>query len=170
MWGYTCGTAVTGSTATCAALNQNAGTGWSPVVITVPTGATGGLTINLTNNLSFANGNTVPTSIMIVGQVGGGLGTVRTTTPSPDHSVYPRTRLRGLWRAPRRHGAAAARAARAIVRHRSGGGRNHASADLADVSSRARTCLSPARTRPSRNPWVCTEFSWLRLRLRRQLA
>ena len=43
------------------------------MVITVPTGATGGLTINLTNNLSF-DGNTVPTSLMIVGQFGGGLG------------------------------------------------------------------------------------------------
>src|SRR6266478_9002646 len=46
MWGYSCGAAVTsGSTATCANLNPNApaaiGTtpaGWSPVVITVPTG------------------------------------------------------------------------------------------------------------------------------------
>ncbi len=85
MWGYGCGTAVTGSTATCAALNK-AATGWSPVVITVPTGAAGGLTINLTNSLSFSNGNSVPTSIVIVGQVGGGLGSARTTTPSPDHS------------------------------------------------------------------------------------
>jgi hypothetical protein len=85
MWGYSCGTAVTGSTATCAPLNPNAAGGWSPVVITVPTGVAGGLTINLTNNLSFANSNTVPTSIMIVGQVGGGLGSVRTATPSPDH-------------------------------------------------------------------------------------
>src|SRR5215469_6043339 len=85
MWGYSCGAAVT-SLATCAPLNKNAGgafpatatlpavPGWSPVVITIPTGATGGLTINLTNNLTFANGNTVPTSLMIVGQVGGGLG------------------------------------------------------------------------------------------------
>jgi hypothetical protein len=87
MWGYSCGTVVTGSAATCTALNPNAGTGgWSPVVITIPTGATGGLTINLTNSLSFSNGNSVPTSIMIVGQVGGGLGSVRTTTLSPDHS------------------------------------------------------------------------------------
>ena len=86
MWGYSCGAAVTGSTATCRALNPN-GTGWSPVVITVPTGATGGLTINLTNNLSFANGNTVPTSITIVGQVGGGLGGPPTTTPSPTHAT-----------------------------------------------------------------------------------
>ena len=82
MWGYSCGAAVTGSTATCAPLNPTAGTSWSPVVITVPTGATGGLTINLTNNLSFvptgaATANTVPTSIMIVGQVGGGSGNYR---------------------------------------------------------------------------------------------
>jgi Bacterial Ig domain len=84
MWGYSCGTAVSGSTATCAPLNPASLGGWSPVVITVPTG--GGLTINLTNNLSFLNGNTVPTSIVIVGQIGGGLGTSRTTTPSPDHS------------------------------------------------------------------------------------
>src|SRR6202521_1731204 len=47
------------SSANCAALNKAAGTGWSPFVITVPTGQ--GLTINLTNNLAFLNGNTVPT-------------------------------------------------------------------------------------------------------------
>jgi len=80
MWGYSCGTAVTGSTATCAALNANAVASWSPVVITVPTGQP--LTINLTNSLP------VPTSIVIVGQLGGGLGDTnqRTTTASPDHS------------------------------------------------------------------------------------
>ncbi len=89
MWGYTCGGVVTSSTATCAPLNP--GAAWSPVVITVPTGASGGLTINLTNNLSFANGNTVPTSIMIVGQVGGGLGSSRTTTPSPTHATQSTT-------------------------------------------------------------------------------
>ena len=83
MWGYSCGTAAAGSTATCAKLNPAAS--WSPVMITVPTGQ--GLTINLTNGLSFANGNTVPTSMVIVGQLGGGLGDVtqRTTTPSPVH-------------------------------------------------------------------------------------
>src|SRR5215469_1268653 len=74
MWGYSCGGLVTGSTASCAALNPAvaaaqaavaAGTptaaqtalaaAWSPVVITVPAAATGAtsLTINLTNNLSF---------------------------------------------------------------------------------------------------------------------
>src|SRR5579864_8087856 len=88
MWGYSCGAIVTGSAATCAPLNPGAAGGWSPVVITVPTGT--GLTINLTNNLSFTpagstSANTIPTSIMIVGQVGGGLGGSRTSTPSPEH-------------------------------------------------------------------------------------
>ncbi|MHB8721757.1 MAG: choice-of-anchor D domain-containing protein [Steroidobacteraceae bacterium] len=87
MWGYTCGivAANTAPVATCAAANPAAVAtaatasaaavmnGWSPVIITVPTGQT--LTINLTNSLSFApSGNTVPTSLTIVGQVGGGLG------------------------------------------------------------------------------------------------
>jgi hypothetical protein len=84
MWGYSCGTAVSTSTATCAALNPGAAGAWSPVVITVPTGQA--LTINLTNSLSFTNGNTVPTSITIVGQVGGGLGTP-TSVASPSHST-----------------------------------------------------------------------------------
>src|SRR5882724_50564 len=83
MWGYTCGTAAAGAVGTCAKLNPTA-TGWSPVVITVPTGSP--LTINLTNSLTFANGNTVPTSLVIVGQLGGGLGTTATTTASPDHT------------------------------------------------------------------------------------
>src|SRR6266853_60533 len=94
MWGYSCGTAVSGSTATCTALNKAVAAAaltttplvgvWSPVVITVPTGQT--LQINLTNSLSFLNGNTVPTSVVIVGQLGGGLGTTATTTASPDHT------------------------------------------------------------------------------------
>src|SRR5450631_2005049 len=84
MWGYSCGTPVGGSTATCAK-SIPAAAGWSPVVITVPTGQD--LTINLTNNLSFG-ANSVPTSLVIVGQLGGGLGDVkqRTTTAPPDHS------------------------------------------------------------------------------------
>ena len=62
---------------------------WSPVVITVPSGQ--GLTINLTNALSFTpaaggSANTIPTSILIVGQVGGGLGGTPTTTVSPSHA------------------------------------------------------------------------------------
>jgi len=89
MWGYMCGTAVAGSTATCAPLNPTAAAlgNWSPVVITVPTGATGGLQINLTNNLPVAPGATsgVPTSLFILGQVGGGLGNSATKVPSPAH-------------------------------------------------------------------------------------
>jgi len=100
MWGYFC-TALPStvtSTATCAALNPasvstTAGvpSTWSPVVITVPAGQD--LVINLTNSLSFtptgaATANTVPTSFVIVGQLGGGLGdaTQRTVTTSPDHT------------------------------------------------------------------------------------
>jgi len=104
MWGYFCGTAVTGSTATCGPLNPSSAGNptavppvpatWSPVLITIPYSATGtNLTINLTNNLSFTptgstTPNNIPTSIVIVGQVGGGLGNLaqRTTTASPDHS------------------------------------------------------------------------------------
>jgi len=100
MWGYSCGAIVTGSTTSCAALNPNAPAattttlaGWSPVVITVPYLSTGtSLTINLTNSLTF-NGNNIPTSLVIVGQLGGGLGTVgagctagTTCTTSPDHT------------------------------------------------------------------------------------
>jgi hypothetical protein len=108
MWGYNCGALASASTATCAALNPKAVTtaasatagavmnAWSPVVITVPATSTGAtsLTINLTNSLSFtpttptgSTANTIPTSIVIVGQVGGGLGSARTTTPSPSHAT-----------------------------------------------------------------------------------
>ena len=81
MWGYSCAgaTVITGSTATCALLNPAAVgatvtlnctatvlPAWSPVVITVPSGQ--GLTINLTNGLTFLSGNSVPTSLAIMGQ------------------------------------------------------------------------------------------------------
>ena len=83
MWGYSCLPATsTSSPATCAKLNPSAA-GWSPVVITVATGQD--LTINLTNNLSFANGNNIPTSLTIVGQMGGGLGGGGTYVASPVH-------------------------------------------------------------------------------------
>ena len=104
MWGYSCnGVAGAAPAPTCAALNPVARQGlpantssagiWSPVVITVPYVSTGTtLTINLTNNLTF-NGTNIPTSLVIVGQLGGGLGAVgagctsgTTCTPSPDHS------------------------------------------------------------------------------------
>jgi hypothetical protein len=100
MWGYACdATQVAGSLASCAALNPAAaGLGfWSPVLITVPTGQD--LQINLTNNLSFgATPNNIPTSLVIVGQLGGGLGVVGSTcggsaatggstcSASPDHT------------------------------------------------------------------------------------
>src|SRR6516165_2228032 len=98
MWGYSCGAAVTaGSTATCAALNPAAGLSpgtWSPVLITVPTGQS--LQINLTNNLSFTpqgstTPNNIPTSLVIVGQLGGGLGDSATTAPSPNHGPQSTT-------------------------------------------------------------------------------
>src|SRR5438445_5239848 len=89
MWGYSCGLAVSGATATCLPLNPAAAAvvgGWSPVVITVPYVATGtSLTINLTNNLTFG-ANSVPTSLLIVGQLDTGLGTSATSTASPDHT------------------------------------------------------------------------------------
>src|SRR6266478_8859089 len=89
MWGYTCGAAVL--PATCTALNKAVAAQttpttpvtWSPVVITVPTGTD--LNINLMNSLTFAGGN-IPTSLVIVGQLGGGLGTTARTAASPDHS------------------------------------------------------------------------------------
>src|SRR6266576_5167476 len=86
MWGYTCSAAAV-APATCAASNPNAAGGWSPVVITVPPGP---LTINLTNNLP---GVVPETSLMIVGQLGGGLGdiTQRTTTASPAHGAQSAT-------------------------------------------------------------------------------
>src|SRR6267378_3463850 len=95
MWGYTCDAASV-TAGTCVAANPNAGTNWSPVVITVPyTESAPGvsntiLTISLTNNLSFTAGtgtNTVPTSLVIVGQLGGGLGAAPVTTPSPPHAA-----------------------------------------------------------------------------------
>src|SRR4051812_22227733 len=85
MWGYSCGAAAPSSTASCARLNPS-GSGWSPVVITVPSSASGGLQINLTNNLTFS-GNALPTSLTIVGLVGGGLGTPGASDASPTHAA-----------------------------------------------------------------------------------
>src|ERR1700693_6025461 len=96
MWGTPCGvvTKVPGTLPTsCAPLNANAGANWSPVLITVPyTESAPGvsstsLTISLTNKLSFgATPNNIATSIVIDGQLGGGLGTPGSFTPSPDHT------------------------------------------------------------------------------------
>jgi hypothetical protein len=112
--GYTAAPSVTIAAPTSGtAATATAGPAWSPVVITVPIGASGGLQINLTNNLTFtpsgaATPNNIPTSIMIVGQVGGGLGNVaqRTTTMSPDHSnaqstyTWPTANLSGTGAPP----------------------------------------------------------------------
>src|SRR6202171_507877 len=99
--GWTGGIPVSGtftlaaSKANCAALNKATTAGvWSPVVITVPTGQD--LTINLTNNLSFTppsiaipnpnSPNNIPTSLVIVGQLGGGLGASATYSASSVHA------------------------------------------------------------------------------------
>src|SRR5438445_3700117 len=81
MWGYSCSAAAV-APAACAALNPNAPAGtWSPVVITVPAGA---LTLSLQNSLPPS----VPeTSLVIVGQLGAGLGTMAHYVPSPTHAT-----------------------------------------------------------------------------------
>src|SRR5438309_11989543 len=76
MWGLTCDTVGPN----CAPLNTS--TGWAPPVITVPAGTN--LTIALTNNLP------VPTSLTILGQLGGGVGTP-VKVPSPTHALTPTT-------------------------------------------------------------------------------
>jgi hypothetical protein len=89
MWGYRCGLEVLNSTAKCAPLNPTAANAglWSPVMITVPTGQD--LQINLTNHLQFGpnvvSANKIPTSIVIVGQIGGGLGDGGKSVASPSH-------------------------------------------------------------------------------------
>ena len=59
------------------------GATWQPPLIRVP--ANTPLTINLVNQLTFT-GADIPTSLVIVGQLGGGLGTDRATMPSPVHA------------------------------------------------------------------------------------
>jgi hypothetical protein len=104
MWGYSC--APTMAPSTCRSLNPNAHS-WSPVVITIPTGQD--LAIELTNNLSFTptgstTPNTVPTSLVIVGQLGGGLGAPPTTTLSPTHAAqsttWPTANVAGVTNVP----------------------------------------------------------------------
>ena len=102
MWGYFCGTPATTNVApvaTCAALNPasvstavGVPSTWSPVVIRVPAGQT--LTINLTNSLSFTPtgatvANPIPTSLTIVGQLGGGLGIPCTATGGATCTTSP---------------------------------------------------------------------------------
>ena len=92
MWGYACGTVSTG--VSCTAANGAAQTvgAWQPPLITVPSGEA--LTITLNNNLSFTAGtgtNMVPTSLVIVGQLGGGLGAAPARMPSPLHAAQGTT-------------------------------------------------------------------------------
>jgi hypothetical protein len=88
MWGYVCG-ASSGTGVTCTAPNgtaQVSGT-WQPPLITVPSSQS--LTITLNNALSFTAGsatNSIPTSLVIVGQLGGGLGQAPVRMPSPTHA------------------------------------------------------------------------------------
>ncbi len=85
--GYITAPTVTITDSTGTGASAAASPAWSPVLITVPYGTTaGGLQINLTNNLSFTGAANIPTSIVIIGQVGGGLGSSHTTAASPDHS------------------------------------------------------------------------------------
>lgn len=93
MWGYNCDNAGAGGVS-CSALNLNASGSWSPIIITVPTGSD--LKIKLSNLLPTPAGATtgIPTSLVIVGQLGGGLGSVgqgctsgTTCLDSPDHSA-----------------------------------------------------------------------------------
>ncbi len=103
MWGWTCVNPVATSTATTgggtcgtlAGVPQVGGAIWQPPLITVPySGSATSLTINLTNSLSFpvgAGANSVPTSLVIVGQLGGGLGTTPTSVASPAHAVQGAT-------------------------------------------------------------------------------
>ncbi len=113
MWGWTCAnnltlsttatTAVTGggTCGTLAGVPQAGGSVWQPPLITVPySGTATSLTITLTNNLSFATSTavppataptTVPTSLVVVGQLGGGLGTTPTLVPSPTHATQGAT-------------------------------------------------------------------------------
>jgi hypothetical protein len=105
MWGWTCGAVTQGTTAgtTCTALTYTTTAGtvaatpqaqsaavttgfaagggaWQPPLIVVPYTSSGGVsTTNLTINLE--NALPVQTSIMILGQVGGGLGAASTTAP-----------------------------------------------------------------------------------------
>ncbi|HKE92973.1 MAG TPA: hypothetical protein VKB34_01590, partial [Povalibacter sp.] len=97
MWGLLCGTlsggtftyapgSVSGSPAAtpCTTLTGGAHDGsWQPPLITVPSG--GSLTITLHNQLNFGTTYHAPTSLVIVGLIGGGLGSAPTRTPSPAH-------------------------------------------------------------------------------------
>jgi len=95
MWGYTCGdvlaTPVPSVGATCTAMNGStqSATTWQPPLIRATAGQS--LTINLVNQLSFSDSTgavsaRIPTSLVIDGQLGGGLGADPQRVPSPEHA------------------------------------------------------------------------------------
>jgi hypothetical protein len=101
MWGLFCGdyatTPVASVNATCTNMGGTAqGATWQPPLIKVAAGQA--LTITLVDGLTFATSadnstgpNSVPISLIIDGQLGGGLGSDRTTSPSPAHATYGTT-------------------------------------------------------------------------------
>src|SRR5438105_2812354 len=90
MWGYGCGDYATPQVpsvnATCTTLTGGSQTGaWQPPLITMSSGQP--LTITLNNKLIFGV-NTVSTSLVIDGQLGGGLGAPPTTSDPIQHPAY----------------------------------------------------------------------------------
>ena len=85
MWGLFCGSSTTvdpnGAPCTTETGTAQDGASWQPPLITVQSGAQ--LDIELHNNLP----GPVPTSLVIVGQLGGGLGTAQTRTPAARHHL-----------------------------------------------------------------------------------
>ena len=89
--------------------------GWSPVVITVPTGQD--LHDQPHQQPVVRAADNMPTSLVIVGQLGGGLGDApATTTPSPDHTRRRSPPGRSRATTGTTDYAAAAGASRAVVR------------------------------------------------------
>jgi FtsP/CotA-like multicopper oxidase with cupredoxin domain len=94
MWGLFCSTTTAPVNATCTSLKTDAsgaflaqsGTSWQPPLITVTSGTS--LTVTLGSGLP------VPTSLMIVGQLGGGLGSGGTSDPA---SNFPHSTQTAQW-------------------------------------------------------------------------
>ena len=120
MWGYSCLDAGSSGSDLRTAANSNAGTGWSPMVIT----AAPGQPHHQSHQRSTRR---VPTSLVIVGQLGGGLGATPTTTASPPHGTQGTTwPIAGSGSAVHSAGPGPARA---VVRNRGG----QRSSDIPDL-------------------------------------
>ena len=155
MWGYSCGAVVGGSTATCAKSNP-AAAGWSPVVITVPTGQT--LQINLTNSLTFgAQQRTYfADHCRPVGRRSGKRPPTRTA--SPDHAVHRRHMAGRGPRTTTNTPPPQEQRVQSFSTEVAAGATTRS--DVDNASRRARTCLSRARIPPFRVPWACTAWWW----------